>query len=368
MRLLFATMFALTAIVHAQPSSTVELCERIAAPLREHYRNPSARDPLDVVASGDRPVIVDAREPIMTLPEFSTEREQSESLDRFRSRFDATEALVGAAGEQTRWGRVEIYSLPGADLHAMVETSGTALCQSFQFFLAAEGRPARLFPMLPAKGWSDGDNAICGGFGSIGYFARVEGTSAFVEFSSQRSTSRYRFRVVPATSDGWGPTCYVDLAFRSTFHATRTFVAANAGIAESSLDTAATAAVERWAMAADKEALTFGSVSAADREQVARMTTLAAALDATPMPTFGRAVTLDVGQEKLSNAAVYPFVLGAHAYAMRIGRAAIGWREFTDTLVILYTLHGDQLEPVASAIVNQQRAELSSIRVSAEPQ
>src|SRR4030095_6036231 len=102
-------------------------------------------------------------------------RTEAAFVDSFQEAFNASDAVLAELKDLLRWGRVQVFSLSGSELHAMVNTDGTALCAVFRFFVTGSG-PARRFPALPPKGFSDGDNQICAGFGNTGALGRVDGT------------------------------------------------------------------------------------------------------------------------------------------------------------------------------------------------
>ena len=58
-------------------------------------------------------------------------------------------------------------------------------------------------------------------------------------------------------------------------------------------------------------------------------------------------------------------VLGGQTYLMLLGHATIGWRTYSDSVLIVYTLKDGALESVASAIVKHGWGALMSIRVRA---
>ena len=67
------------------------------------------------------------------------------------------------------------------------------------------------------------------------------------------------------------------------------------------------------------------------------------------------------GEESLSYTDAYPVVLGGRTYLMRIGHAAVGWRVFPNSVVILYSLRDGMLVSSGTAIVAEKRGRMLSV-------
>jgi hypothetical protein len=91
------------------------------------------------------------------------------------------------------------------------------------------------------------------------------------------------------------------------------------------------------------------------------MLELAGRLGTTAVPMFGGDTKLDPTEDSTNTAKAYPLVIDGKTYVLQIGRSNIGWRTYRTTIVIVYTVNGDDLEPVASAVVDQLRGALKSV-------
>ena len=84
-----------------------------------------------------------------------------------------------------------------------------------QVFLPRHHEPGRCPRAGSArKVVSDFANAICQNLGGWGYFARIGGAEAFVEY--HMAIDEESLRIVPMTDAGWQPACTVSAKFRTS--------------------------------------------------------------------------------------------------------------------------------------------------------
>jgi hypothetical protein len=111
-----------------------------------------------------------------------------------------------------------------------------------------------------------------------------------------------------------------------------------------------------------------------DLEKLRTMTRLATPTpgDDISLPVFGAEEQLGRTEKEAGHSLqviqerdAFPLVIADQSYLMVLGHVTIGWRVFPEWLLVVYTLRSGQLEPVASAIVAQQRGALQSLRVTA---
>jgi hypothetical protein len=81
------------------------------------------------------------------------------------------------------------------------------------------------------------------------------------------------------------------------------------------------------------------------------------------LPTFG--VTLDTPYTAFADQLTFPLRLGnGTVYLARIGHGGFGWRETADTLLALYRLDNDRLEPAASVYIAARRSGITGVSIS----
>jgi hypothetical protein len=355
-------LVALAAVDTAQ-TPDVALCDGMATQIRESaaIAAGSKSSPLSLLSSGDRPYIE-----LPSKPELSVTADRTQFATLFRQEFQPSDALTNALN-QFSGNVLEVFSVPGSDLHMIEALGGTATCANYLFFWTPRSGQSEPLPALPRKGVRDGDNLICEGFGDDGHLARVAGVDAFVEMMQSATDNDYDFRVVPLQQGKWGPACEVKTDFRSEYNVSKVFVLTGGPVSEMALRDVAAQIVELHAAAKDPKSFSFGPpVPERETEDVRTMIHLAASLQRGPLavPAFGREKELTAFQGSLQFVDDYPLVLGGKTYLMAIGHGAIGWRVSSDWGLILYTLQDAKLQPVGAAIVGQSQGALEGVRVS----
>lgn len=366
--LVATTVSAAQKLASAPPDTT--LCEAMATQLRnELKRQPDASKdgPLSLLSRGDRSLVALPSKPDMGHGYF--DRDDPDTLAAVMAPF--VEAFNPSNELREKWAETleptEVFSLPGSDLHVIVQTGGTAYCQGFTFFQTVKGGQSQLLPDLPPKGERDGENSICRGSGDTGYLARIGGVDAFLEMNfgeidGSVTDSKYSIRVVPLRNHQWASACRLDARLYTTYSINAVYVPQDGSVSDQNLRTLAPKIVEQHAAAPDLQAFKFGpEVPAFEQESVRTMEQLAAELEDHVVPAFG--AELSATQDTMDNADSYPLVLNGHAYLMRIGHPNIGWRVFSDSIVIIYTLKDGKLSPVGTAFVEQSPGELESLSV-----
>jgi hypothetical protein len=343
-----------------QTSSTA-LCDGIVA----RVRVAADADPWTVLTKGERPFVeIEGEDETKALAIHDANATTDEVVNRFITRFNPSTELRKAWVDLQDAGHLNVGKLANSDLHMVTATGGTALCMSFTFFSAPNGKQAQLLPDLPLKSDRDGDRLICNKSGSDGYLARVGGVEAFVEtYTSEQS--QY-IRVVPLRDGRWSVACKVDAAYGMKYETRKAFVPEKSLLTEAELKTLASQIVERREAVKDAKDFSFGpSLSERDREEVRTMSGLVEKMDPQTMPTFGRDSELGNGEDTLRSGDSFPVVVGGKAHLLRIGEGQLGCCYFPGPLLIFYTLKDGELEPAASAIVDKSRGSLKSIQASA---
>lgn len=293
-------------------------------------------------------------------------RESDDEMSRFLTKLNPSNALRSALIDLVQFESAEVFSLPDSDTHVAISTGGTANCEHFLFFQTGKESQAQLLPDLPLKGERDGDNLICNGLGSEGYLARLNGAEVFLETYADGATNKYSFRVVPLQQGRWAAACTVQAAFRTTYTTDKVFVQKDGPLTKADLGTIAAQVVERHAAATDPKTFTFGPPLSDDQRAPGRlMMDLATKIENSQVPAFGAEKELAPAQSEMTDADSYPLVLDGKLYLLRVGHPHIAWRDFSDSIVILYTLKEGKLEPVGSAIVEPNRGPLEFLRATA---
>jgi len=208
MRLLF---IALLVAVGAPQAGAAALCDTIASRVRADAGvGAGARTVWALVTSGRQSFV----EVAGVSGELSLEREPApdervQFEKRIRARYGNAEAVLR---DLRAWDNFDIVELPGSQVRMLLTTGGTAQCESRYFFRVTTSRDVVRVPDPPARSASDFANAICQNLGGWGYFARVGGAEAFVEYHT--TPEQESLRIVPLTDAGWQPACTVSAKFR----------------------------------------------------------------------------------------------------------------------------------------------------------
>lgn len=352
------------AALFAGQTPDIALCQGIAAQIRQNSAS-SPGDPIEPLFKGDHPYIKTPSK-----PDIRVLWDNAQFTQLFRQKFHPSDAMSKAL-DGFGATNASVFSLPDSNLHMIQTIEGSAHCLDFRFFWMPAGGQSQPLPDLPHKGTRDGENMICG---ESTYLARIGGTDAFVEVMSSPENSNSDFRVVPFRGGSWGPACEVKADFGTDYSVSKVFVLPNGPISDVAIKAVAAEIVERHANAKDLKSFSFGPpVPEGDQDNVRTLEAQAAKSQkngnrAIPFPAFGRENELDGFQSTLGLIDNYPLVLYGNTYLVAIGRGVIGWRVSPDSSgLVLYTLSDGKLQPVGSAIVQQSRGALKSVRATPWP-
>jgi len=129
---------------------------------------------------------------------------------RLRSLYGNAEAVLK---DLQTWDDFEIFGLPGSAVRTLVRTSGTGQCESRYFFRLTTGREVIRVPNPPDKTAGDLADAICENAGAWGYFGRVNGIEAFLEY--RIADTGESIRIVPLRDAEWQPACAISAQFET---------------------------------------------------------------------------------------------------------------------------------------------------------
>jgi hypothetical protein len=356
-----AFAIALTCAVCATPvaaerdaAAGTALCQGIAAQLRANRDVVSgAVSPIAALTKGPAPYIVMATRTDGVDPQ----DDGGAFLAKIRKDFQLT-PQVAAKLKGALFDFDQVSSLKGTELHVLVDTGGSASCESFTFF-----DRRHVFPDTPTA--REEPNALCWNDG--GDIARVDGTVAFLETVLPTTGTSYEFIATPWRDGNWGPACHVAVDFQPRYRLSQSYLPNGGAVSKDTWDAAAPAIAESWDRTDAGKGFHYGAaVADADKAMAARMVALAPPDDNVTVPSFGIPhAKLAPYYEDLDHSGVSPVVLDGRTWLLRIGHATIGWRDYADLVLILYALNGDTLEPVASAVVDKSDGPLASVTVRA---
>lgn len=323
---LLASLAAVGAVQAQQASS---LCERLAHEAR--------RLPASAWAGGAQPL-----ERLLRIERRPATRPRSALEDQLLSDPALSEALSAGAGDP-----LGIERLAGTDVYRLYSIQGTAHCESSLFIEAALGKAARRLAAPPTEAvpcWTQ-----------AGDFGHVFGQAAFVTHGSAGAVRfEQQLQIAPWTGRGWGQACTLNLAFRKTLRLGGRFCPAALAPCESG---GAAAVKIAAAYEADREGeAPLGPLDfAAGRRPGGELLAAVQRVDARnppEFPTFGAdARRLDVFDTRYANVDVRRLALWLDGrwWLGVVGRAGVGWREGSVTLLSIFELRGDgELRPVAS--------------------
>lgn len=352
-----------SAALFAGQAPDITLCQGIAAQIRQNSAS-SPSDPIEPLFKGDHPYIETPSN-----PDIRVLWDNAQFMQLFRQKFHPSDAMSNAL-DGFGATNASVFSLPDSNLHLVQTIEGSAHCLDFRFFWMPAGGQSQPLPDLPRKGTRDGENLICE---ESTYLARIAGTDAFVEVMSTPENSNSEFRVVPFRQGNWGPACKIEADFGTEYRTSKVFVPPSGPISDVAIKEVAAEIVEQHANAKDPKSFVFGPpVPEGDQDNVRTMEALAAKMQRNrygtspiPFPAFGHENELDAFQATLGLIDNYPVVLYGNIYLAAIGRGVIGWHECPDCSgLVLYTLSDGRLRAVGSAIVQQSRGALKSVRAT----
>ena len=201
--------FHLTVAAAPQAGPTAP-CDAVASSVRGAADvQAGTRTVWSLVTSGRDPLV-----DVASVTELSLERDPAaDERVQFEKRIRALYGNAEAVLKDLRaWDNFDIVALPGSQVRMLLTTVGDAQCESRYFFRATTSRDVVRVPDPPAKASGDVADAICENLGGWGYFARVSGAEAFVEYHT--AIDQESLRIVPLTAGGWQPACTV----LATFH------------------------------------------------------------------------------------------------------------------------------------------------------
>jgi hypothetical protein len=348
----FATAGATALAAQTGVAGDTVHCDEIAARLRAYpglADGTAPTDYLEDLTSGQRPYVVLAD----AVLDESLSRRSFEA--RFAATFSPAPGLRRKVSEFMAGGRSGLFSLPGSDLHVIIQTSGSMHCQSFVFFRAVPGQEAMLVP-TPAH--VEGD---CGG---DAYLARVGSDIALLEYSQQLMDQTFDFHIVPWRHDQWADGCSVDMAFHLTHRVSNVFVPDKGPLSADQIRSLMPGVAQQWKALHEVASFHIGpAVPPTQQETLER-------LRAAGIRSGGTKATLsgDVLPEPLEVSGFATLNAAGQLYLVQLGHPHIGWREFPDVLAVVSRLKDDtsyEVESVASAIIAQSQGALDFIHVRA---
>jgi len=204
---------AIVAIAHARATQAGQtaLCDGVVARVRAAAEViAGTRTMWSAVTNAPTPLVEVAAIGELALERDPEPEERWQFEKRMRSLYGNAESVLK---DLRTWDDFEIFALPGSAVRMLLTTGGTAQCESRYFFRVTASREVVRVPDPPDKTPSDVDNAICEHDGAWGYFARVNGTEAFVEYRSAEASES--LRIVPLKDDQWQPACTVSAQFET---------------------------------------------------------------------------------------------------------------------------------------------------------
>jgi hypothetical protein len=251
-----------------------------------------------------------------------------------------TEALGEYAGPP-----VVVDRAPGTDVYALSRFEGTLHCQNVVFLRAAPGAAARLI-----DGPTPGEGELC--YTQSGDFGRAYGQPAWIEHGAVSQTNDdEEIEIRPWAGQGWATACRLTLKFRNAYriaerHCGDKAVCEAAG--RFALDVAA--AYGRWQRRGrDVPAFAYGP--APNSQARAAVRALKHGLEpasTTEFPTFGRKMRFGYSYEGF---VLFPLMLNGHGYVAAIGHDGVGWREFDNTLLAIYSADTRPPRPLAGFVI-----------------
>jgi hypothetical protein len=203
--------FQLTIAAAPQAGATA-LCDALASRVRAAADvEAGARTVWSFVNSGREPFVE-----IASVNEVSLQRDpEADERVQFEKRIRALYGNAESVLKDLRaWDNFDIFALPGSEVRMLLTTSGDAQCESRYFFRATTSRDVVRVPDPPAKTPVDVADAVCENLGGWGYFARVSGAEAFVEYHT--AIDQESLRIVPLTAVGWQPACTMVATFQTS--------------------------------------------------------------------------------------------------------------------------------------------------------
>jgi hypothetical protein len=351
--------FGAAAAPAASQQVRVSVCDQLADVLRQpELRSGGANDVLLLtISTGDRPPLPIGWTPLLTPTADSGPDPATWFRATFRARFNPSAALARAVDgflEYTDAPRV--LGLPDSQLRMVQTIGGSMGCEDFVLFRTRDGRSDLVS--------TPRDVPTTNGCYTGRFLSKVGGTDVFIDYQGDGIRNRYAFHLTPWRDSTWGSSCRVEARYSTAYLAREVFVPRDGPLNEDTISSLAPRIVEAYAASAER--LRYGP-PVPDREarRADRMRALHDAGPSTvPVPTF-ESLAAPKGQryETLVVADAAPVVMDGVVYLARLGRANVGWRQMTDSVVIFYTLQDDALKPIASAIVAQRVGPLESLQI-----
>lgn len=203
---------ACVAMSAAQRAGATALCDAAAMRVRAAADvSTGARTVWSLLTGGTSPFLQVADLSEIALGPNPNPDDRVEFEKRIRARYGNAEQVLK---DLRSWDNFEIFALPGSRIRMLLSTGGTAQCEYRYFFQVTTSRDVVHLPDPPAKSSSDIANAICNNLGGWGYFARVNGSEAFVEYHVLAEEES--LRVVPLADAEWQPACTVTAKFQTS--------------------------------------------------------------------------------------------------------------------------------------------------------
>ena len=241
-----------------------------------------------------------------------------------------------------------------------VQVAGTANCQTELFFSVRPDGELSAFDTPVVFG------DLC--WRSYRHVGRVGGRPALIEQEvREHPLLGIDVEITPWTSSGRA-TCQVAIRFNDAFHVTERFCKDQSVCLAA--EPLAPKLAEALARADDGTRLATLAPSPANQAQAlatrlvkAKESLESVSLGYTKLPTFGATPNTKYS-EYGGSPQVTLLALDGQTLIVRVGIGGIGWRELGDYLITLYSSDGDDLDPIASFVVERKNIGLQSVTTS----
>lgn len=264
----------------------------------------------------------------------------------------------------------EIERLSGTQVYRVDAFGGSANCQSSVFYqIKTKGKPRRISAPFEASPCAT----------QSGAFGHPLGQAAYVVYRSSSALSQDQvIQLAPWTVRGWGAACKLSLSFRVAYRISREFCA-DPAVCTSARQTALALAraygktrepeLEQEAhdkameeRGLDTSRWTEGrALDEAFSQALRRMDSQIEGPQSIEFPSFDADPrSLEVFTSSYANVDVrkVPLLLNGQWALAVVGKAGVGWRESTVTLVSLFLLKDGQFQSAAGFQVQAERARL----------
>lgn len=263
--------------------------------------------------------------------------------------------LKATDNEDGNW-TVSVERLARTDIYAASTYQGTLHCQSIAFLHASPGKPIR---EIAGPTSAKDEDELCWTRG--GDFGRVLGQPAYVEHgANDQTTSDEDIRISTWGDNRWSPACLVKLRYIPSFKVVERRCRDAKACATLDKKILAIAEAYHRKRQAPKDETPFvypsGATSGAVRQAAS------AKREATVSPSWpGFGDEPEQRPVSYSGLAYFPLKLDGQDYVAAIGHEGVGWRENSNTLLLLFSLENGALVPRAAYAVDRGVGGLKSV-------